>query len=143
MNPIPKAAVQALGKGRAAVTIGPLVTMEVESAGSYFAIGDTVHLPDSNHDGVVDRYEGHVKTNFSVRPGLWELPEQAFTLRITGNKGMLTELSVGAADEVYRMDFPAGGLHWVRAELWGTVRGARTLIAFTNAIYFNEGRTEA
>lgn len=143
MKHIPKAAVQALGKGRAAVTIGPLVTMEVESAGSFFTIGDTVSMPDSNHNGVVDRYVAHVKTDFSVRVGLWELPEQSFTLRITGNKGTLTELSVGAADEVYRMNIPADGLLWVRAELWGAVRGARTLIAFTNAIYFNERRTEA
>jgi hypothetical protein len=133
-------AVHALGHGRAVVTIGPLLTMEVESAGSLFGIGDNVPAPGSEHHERFDGYWGHVKAVFSERQGLWELPEQDFTLKVTGNTGTVAERSVGAADEVYRMNIPFGGLLWVRAELWGIVRGARALIAFTNAIYFNEGR---
>jgi hypothetical protein len=133
-------AVDALSHGRSVVTIGPLLTMEVESANSWFGIGDNVPTPGSEPGDSFDGYWGHVKTVFSIRQGLWELPEQNFTLKIVGNTGTVAERSVGAADEVYRMNIPEGGLLWARAELWGTVHGVRALIAFTNAIYFNEGR---
>ncbi|TFE26300.1 CehA/McbA family metallohydrolase [Cohnella luojiensis] len=140
MKQIAQDAVHALRHGSAVVTIGPLVTMEVESASSRFGIGDSVPAPGSDHNERFGGYWGHVKTVFSNRQGLWELPEQKFALKIIGNAGMVAERSVGAEDEVYRMNIPEGGLLWVRAELWGTVHGARALIAFTNAIYFNEGR---
>lgn len=125
-------AVAALSAGRASVTLGPRLDLSVQSGGSFYDIGDAVPkgmLPD-------DCIELNAYADFDVRKEHWELPEQVFTLRFQSNLGMVSELPLAIGDEKCRLSLPRKGMLWVRAELWGMVRGIRTILAFTNAIYF-------
>ncbi|MFD1773579.1 CehA/McbA family metallohydrolase [Paenibacillus rhizophilus] len=134
---ISQKAVRALAQGRVSVTVGPLVTMEAEAAGALYGIGESVTVQNG-----ADLIQLHVKIDFSVRQTLWELPKQDFTLKITGISGTLAQCAAGFADQLYGFSIPAYGLIWARAELWGVVKGVRTMVAFTNAIYFEPVATE-
>ncbi|AIQ11198.1 CehA/McbA family metallohydrolase [Paenibacillus durus] len=129
---ISQQAVRALAQGRAAVTTGPLVTMEAEADGTWYGIGESVPVENG-----ADLINLHVKIDFSVRQTLWELPAQDFALKITGNSGTLAQFAARSADQIHRFSIPADGLIWARAELWGIVKGMRTMVAFTNAIYIS------
>jgi hypothetical protein len=128
-------AIHAISRGRVAVTIGPLMTMSIEKANSSYKLGDLIPLEDVPFH--VDQSVGkaHVQIDFSVRKGLWDIPDQSFTLLITGNTGVLNQRLIRSEDAEYGLDLAFTNLIWARAELWGTVSGARVLIAFTNAIY--------
>ncbi|KIL38551.1 histidinol phosphatase [Gordoniibacillus kamchatkensis] len=126
-------AVRALAAGRASLTIGPLVTMEAVCGSGSFVIGDAVPAAELAEG----RCTIHVHADFSVRRGLWSFPEQTYTVHVTGNNGVAAEGTVTADRPDCRVEVQAEGLRWLRAELWGTVRGVRALIAVTNAIYFN------
>lgn len=133
-GPVGERAVLALSKGRTSVTIGPLLTLTIDtSQGSYINGG---LVPSSDEAATV---RARVHAVFSVRKGGWDIPDQNFNLRIVGNKGLLTEKTIRAADDEYGVDFPQTGLTWARAELWGTLNKAKVLIAFTNAVYFASG----
>lgn len=125
-------AVRALAEGRVAVTIGPLVTLEAEVGGRLYGIGESISVPNR-----AEPIHFRVKIDFSVRQTLWELPEQDFTLKITGNSGTFAECIIGPTDQSRGFSIPADGLIWARAELWGIVKGMRTMVAFTNAIYIS------
>jgi len=135
---IQEAAVNALREGRVAVTIGPLVTMEVrsETNGASYGLGDAVPV---GHPDDSERYTAHVHVSFSVREGLWQLPDQSFRLIVNSSEGCLADLHIGAEDKHYEIGLGPSKKRpvWIRAELWGIVRGVRALIAFTNAIYFD------
>ncbi|WP_219835597.1 CehA/McbA family metallohydrolase [Paenibacillus sp. R14(2021)] len=123
-------AVRALAAGRASVTMGPLVTLELRTASAVYGIGDCV--PKQERSG---SYEAFVTIDFQARAGLWHYPEAGYTLVLTGNHGQMSEQQVRLDESVYRIEISGEELMWVRAELKGTVRGVRTTIAFTNAIY--------
>jgi len=135
---IQEAAVNALREGLVAVTIGPLVTMEVRSEASGVAYGLGAAVPAGGPDEK-ERYTAHVHVSFSVREGLWQLPDQSYKLVINSSEGCLAEIHIGAEDKLYEIGLEPSKKHpvWIRAELWGIVRGVRALIAFTNAIYFD------
>jgi hypothetical protein len=130
--PVEREAVRALKAGRAVVTIGPLVTMVAESGGREYGIGDAVPAPRGG--GLRVRAE----IDSTVRAGKWQLPAGECKLVITGNTGTVAEKALnglnGAVD-VCSFTVPDRDLRWLRAELWGEVRGVRTMLAFTNAIY--------
>lgn len=195
-----QALIRALRQGRASVTIGPLLTMAVESGGRSYGIGSVV--PAATEDAIspvsqeagnraTESFSGsasdslrhspsirvHLTLDFSVRSGLWSLPEQKLRLKLCSERGEEQELEVQTSDEwtagkgddrdddqvdpvstvspveltvELPNDRPADSaaassadpaIHssrlWLRAELWGTVRGAYIRIAFTNAIYFD------
>ncbi|UUZ79106.1 CehA/McbA family metallohydrolase [Paenibacillus sp. P26] len=127
-------AVKALSQGRAMLTIGPLVTMEIHKEGTVYRMGDEVPLAGSEEGR--EPCEAAVLVDFTVRKGQWELPEQDFALRVTGNTGLLGELTIQSSNEFCRIPIPCTNVLWARAELWGTVQGVRTMIACTNAVYF-------
>ncbi|QYR19081.1 CehA/McbA family metallohydrolase [Paenibacillus sp. sptzw28] len=133
-RPIGERAVHALSKGRTSVTIGPLITLTIEHSQGSYINGDLV--PPSDETETV---RARVHADFSVRKGVWDIPDQNFKLRIIGNTGLLAEKAIRAEDKEYLMDFLQTGLIWARAELWGTIRHAKVLIAFTNAVYFSNG----
>lgn len=123
-------AVRALAAGRASVTMGPLVTLGLRSESGIYAIGDCV--PAQERRG---SYEAEVMIDYQVRAGMWDFPEAGFSLVLTSNTGVIGEQNAYLHQANYRFEVPGDGLKWVRAELKGTVRGVRTTIAFTNAIY--------
>jgi hypothetical protein len=150
-DPVEEQAVQAIAQGRVSLTIGPLVTMEVETADGVYRIGDCVPLSESEAvsavgDTISQSKDGgsgqkncqvRVLIDFSVRSGLWEIPDQDFALRIVGNNGLLAERSPRQEQPTCSIDVNPAAITWIRAELWGTVRGVRTLVAFTNPVYFS------
>jgi len=137
---VQEAVTSALKEGRVAVTIGPLMTMEVrgEESGTVYELGAVV--PADSPGDREERYAVHVHLSFSVREGIWQLPDQSYRLVINSSEGSLAELRIGAEDKLYEIGLEQNEKLpiWIRAELWGTVRGVRALIAFTNAIYFNQ-----
>ncbi|MCC3372742.1 CehA/McbA family metallohydrolase [Cohnella sp. REN36] len=130
--PFADEAVRALREGRVSVTIGPLLTLEAELEGRKIGIGGVVAraAAEASHPLAVT-----ASLRFGDREGRWTLPAQIYSLRIVGSGGVLAERPVGAADGDSRFELDAGGETWLRAELWGVARDARTMIAFTNAIY--------
>ncbi|MBB6671174.1 CehA/McbA family metallohydrolase [Cohnella nanjingensis] len=139
-TPFEDEAVRALRRGRVSVTIGPLLTLEASQGGRTYGIGDVL-VRSAEETG--EPIEVGVSLQFSAREGRWSLPPQTFSLRLVGDGGILAERAVDAVDGGYRLETPAGGTTWLRAELWGVVRGARALIAFTNAIYYETGEKGA
>ncbi len=99
----------------------------------------------------------HLTLDFSVRSGLWSLPEQTLRLKLCSNRGEEQTLEVrtpegwteamsgaeayGLSPLEFGVELPADR-RWLRAELWGTVRGAYVRIAFTNVIYFDAADSE-
>ncbi|MBD0381405.1 CehA/McbA family metallohydrolase [Paenibacillus sedimenti] len=130
--PVTEKAVRALSAGRASVTIGPLLLLEIEAEGNVYGLGETV---SGDRDPLVSMI-AIAFVDFSVRKGIWDLPEQTYILRLIGNAGVMAEYPVNEENPRVQSDIRNDGLIWMRAELWGTVRGVRALIAFTNAIYF-------
>ncbi|GEM_PF-126606 len=171
-----QALVGALRAGRASVTIGPLLTMTVESGGQSYGLGSVIPVDSSAERNTSVRRTNeeestnfdpapslppirvHLTLDFSVRSGLWSLPEQTLRLKLCSNRGEehtsevrtpegWTE-AIGGAEATGSTDTRGEALmefvtelsfsadcRWLRAELWGTVRGAYVRIAFTNAIY--------
>lgn len=127
---ITEQAVRALAAGRASVTMGPLVTLELRSEKMVYAIGDCVPEQDRS-----ESYEAVVEIDFQVREGLWEFPEARYLITLMSNLGVIGEQHASSEQKQYRFDIPGKGLMWVRAELKGNARSMRTMIAFTNAIY--------
>jgi hypothetical protein len=135
-NSLRNQAVKAISQGRVSVTIGPLITMEIEKANLVYAIGDLIPLDDPFTIVEKSVCQAHIHVHFSVRKGIWEIADQRFTLLVVGNTGIVGKCLIPSMDADYCMDIKHLDLIWVRAELWGTVRGVRVLIAFTNATYY-------
>lgn len=135
--------VQALREGRASVTIGPLLTLTLELDGESFGIGSVI---PRDKGLCAENIQSQVSIDFTVRAGLWTLPDRAFKLILRSDRG-IEAASVGRDNAEldpyrpelcsYRLNVSGGARKWLRAELWGSVRGAHILIAFTNAIYFD------
>lgn len=148
------ALIQALRAGRASVTIGPLLSMMLETGGKPYSIGSV--LPAAQAIGFGDKkataITAKLSVDFSVRPGQWSMVEQVFKLKLCSNLGEEVGVDVNrsaqrqsGADRIhpkFETSFELPSLQagvsrkWLRAELWGTVQGAHTRIAFTNAVYF-------
>jgi hypothetical protein len=129
-------AVKALAEGRASVTTGPLLEWTVEAGGEVRTTGETLH--NGGEQGLPAT--ARVKIDFDVRSGLWEMPQTPLEVKLVGGAGELATAQVDACSGGYELTFGTAGLQWARAELWGAVRGARVLIAFTNAVYFSVER---
>ncbi|WP_217593960.1 CehA/McbA family metallohydrolase [Cohnella sp. GbtcB17] len=131
-RPIGEEAVEALRRGRVSVTIGPLVTLEAETPAAFYRIGDVIPADKRT-------VTASIGIDFSVRQGHWALADPACRIRLSSNQGVLEERAVQATEDTQkiRMAVQTEGLSWMRAELWGIVRGVSALIAFTNAIYFD------
>lgn len=139
--------IQALREGRASVTIGPLLTLTLEAGDALYAIGSTVPTVVERREAAEDPVRANLTLDFSVRTGLWSLQKQVCRLKLCSNLGEELNLEVPSSSDEQMMQFEAQlrdstpdiPRRWIRAELWGTVRGVHVLIAFTNAIYFEEG----
>lgn len=142
-----EALICALREGRASVTIGPLLTLTLETGGgTAYPIGSAVPTAAERQDAAKQPLRANLTLDFSVRAGLWSLPKQICRLKLCSNLGQELSLEVPSADGQMveleaQLTESAPGIprRWIRAELWGTVRDAYVRIAFTNAIYFEAG----
>ncbi len=132
--PFAQEAVRSLKHGRAAVTIGPLVTLNAESDGFFYGIGDAIPAARGG------QLQIRVAVDSTVRAGKWELSTRLCKLILTSSTGTVAErMLAGLNGSVDACSFTVAdrGLRWIRAELWGEFRGVRTMIAFTNVIYLD------
>ncbi|MEC0126974.1 CehA/McbA family metallohydrolase [Paenibacillus pabuli] len=139
--------IQALREGRASVTIGPLLTLKLNADDADYPIGSTVPSVVERPEAAAQPILVNLTLDFSVRAGLWSLPKQICRLKLCSNLGEEISLEVPSSSDGQMMQFevqltqsaPDIPRRWIRSELWGTVRGAYVRVAFTNAIYFEEG----
>ncbi|UPK41519.1 CehA/McbA family metallohydrolase [Paenibacillus pabuli] len=139
--------IQSLREGRASVTLGPLLTLTLDAGGAVYAIGSTVPSVSGKRKVAEEPIRANLRVDFSVRAGLWSLSEQICRLKLYSNLGEELNLEVPYSSDGQTMQFeaqlgesaPDNPRRWLRAELWGIVRGFHVLIAFTNVIYFEEG----
>lgn len=118
---------EAVQHGRTAVTMGPSVTLGVFQNGIEYTIGDEIECGA----GVF-----HIAVDTKTRRKHWEnlnIKADAVRLVATGNKTVFTQ-PVEDADCVIEAaaDIKPG---WYRAELDGTVNGARYMLGFTSPVY--------
>lgn len=146
-DPTEQKLIQALQEGCATVTIGPQLGFQLKIHDAIYEVGSVIPMART---GATDKAEAQVRitVDFSVRSGLWSLPEQAFRLRVCSDRGIELEAEVDNRRDIQDnqltqpqhlctdLTLQSGTRKWLRAELWGTVQGVYTLIAFTNAIYF-------
>jgi hypothetical protein len=126
---------EAIAKGAVVVSMGPLLDME--AAGDDFTVGIG---GEAAVGGESRSIEVSVRVDFERRKSVWTLPEQQLEIKLVGNRGVeaVVPLPVGASTASAVIE--AAGLIWLRAELYGTLNHVRTMIAFTNAIYFRSAQ---
>lgn len=108
------AAKDAIVRGRAACTIGPLLLLGVER-------------------GTVT-----VRIDFEARGGLWSIDADPLAVRVLGDRGVVHEAEHSGGTASIPIDIPRGSARWVRAELHGSVKGRKCLIAFTNPVILED-----
>ncbi|MDU4697461.1 MAG: CehA/McbA family metallohydrolase [Paenibacillus sp.] len=137
--------VNALREGRASVTMGPLLLLTVSLDGQSYGLGSMIQSSPQAQTKDQGELQADITIDFSVRPGLWSLPEQKFKLLLCSDRGQELDAEVvwngeRSDDKWLRLSglpLSSEPRKWLRAELWGTVRKVNTLIAFTNPIYFD------
>ncbi len=134
--------IDSLRKGQATVTIGPLLTLAISANGHNFELGSVVS--SQLHAKDLGALKASVTLDFTVRSGLWILPDQAFKLILCSDRGQELEREVMWSRSNPKDPIRLSGLpltpeprKWLRAELWGIVHGVHALIAFTNPVYFD------
>ncbi|MCK6073333.1 CehA/McbA family metallohydrolase [Paenibacillus silvae] len=140
--------INSLRKGRAAVTMGPLLTLTISSDEITYSLGAVIPAQQSRSQPIDAKLLAHVAVDFTVRAGKWSMPEQTLTLKLCSNLGEEQQVKIEWHPNQQRINFSMplkigtaaeSCRRWIRAECWGTIRGAYVQIAFTNAIYFEEG----
>ena len=124
-GPDPADFVQALRRGRAVPSLGPLPHLRRGDAG----IGDRW---DAGSDASLA---------FGVRNSGWGLglgSVDSPRVIVVSNLGILTTRSLGSDGGDFEVPAPEG-LRWVRVEVRGLVGGRERLLAFTNPVYGAEG----
>ncbi|MFD0681510.1 MULTISPECIES: CehA/McbA family metallohydrolase [unclassified Paenibacillus] len=127
-------ALDALRRGNVAVSMGPLPQLSVlGSDGKRAGIGDTIELREG--DGL--QLEVTAGIDFTTRAGHWELPDQLLQLKLVSNLGELAVVELTQGQPQADLTLDVTGVRWLRGELYGVFCNVRTMIGFTNAIYFN------
>lgn len=126
--------INAIKQGNISVSLGPLLLLsgKISIDGQAFGLGDRVNLSGRNTNVELD-----VQLDYSARQGKWELPDQILKIVINSNKGELTELKFANGFEKDTVNLNMKDVIWLRAELYGVFNNVRTMIAFTNPIYFS------
>ena len=126
--------IKALRQGKISVTQGPLLLLsgEVSSSDQAFGIGDNIKISEDDSNIKLD-----VQLDYIIRQEKWELPTQSLQVKIESNKGTLTEFILGDGHSEEFVYLNVKDVTWLRAELYGVLNNVRTMIAFTNPIYFN------
>lgn len=130
-----KAIVEAIRTGSISVTVGPLLNFEARlpEINKVYEIGETLPIGKRPNQKVMTT----ISVDFHARNLHWELAEQDFNLRLVSNDGVLQEELVSQKNPNVSLTIPSKNLTWLRAELFGVIKGIRTLIAFTNPIYLD------
>lgn len=125
--------INSVKKGALSVSMGPLLLMSLTQDGTEYSLGDDVSLSQNDDKNI----ELDLSLNFDVRNRAWSIPEQNFTLKLVGNKGVMKKTTLSEEQNETSCSVHVDGLSWIRAELYGVMNDVSTMIAFTNPIYFN------
>lgn len=124
---------EGLRNGVITVSMGPRLNFAVDTGGQTWEVGD--HVRRSASDGNTIRID--VEVDYSARAGHWSIPDQQLTVVIDSNLGCVAEVQIGRDERAKNATADAEKLRWLRAELYGVIHGVRTMIGFTNPIYFS------
>ena len=126
------AAVEALRRGRAIVSLGPLVSLELERRGvqAVYGLGDLVPPGEGPllARAEVDLGRGMERWANSIQP-------ESVAFRWRGGCASAELASDGPGRSVAELELPRAAGGWVRAELVGRARGKAAMLAFTNPVY--------
>ena len=124
-------AIEAIRGGKVAVSMGPLPVIELvcPSTGRLFGAGDVADVTPRTE------CEVRIRVDASARAGFWNMPQQMLDVRLAGNTGVLQTLRVPSSGGEAVTRVVLDGISWLRAELFGTIAGVRTMIGFTNPVY--------
>lgn len=118
-------ALDAIKKGRTAVTTGAFLTFNAEKNGTIYEIGDTV--PSG-------KITFNITADLTARTDSYGSNKAEFDeIRIISN-GCKTIASLPITEKNVKIN--AEPNHWYRAELWGKLNGNPTALAVTGAVYF-------
>jgi hypothetical protein len=104
------AAKDAIVRGRAVCTIGPLLLLSA------------------------DRTTVTVRIDCEARKGLWHVDAGPLVVRLLGDRGIFHETVHTGGTASLTIDLPREPVRWVRAELHGSVHDVPCMIAFTNPV---------
>lgn len=123
-------------KGRISVSFGPLprIGLVDGARGLLHLQGDSVDRRTVGASADID-----VSVDFERRKGVYAPDDEDMTVQLAGNTGLLWKATIGTERQkgLYeaRPSVDATGLRWVRCELYGSMRGRRQTVAFTNPIF--------
>jgi len=117
-------ALEAIKKGRMAVSTGALLTFYAEKDGKIFELGDTVPAGSITLHITADlnaraEYRGSNTIHFEE-------------IKIISNSGKIIKTLPCKSQSI---EIKAKQTHWYRAEAWGTLNGKQTVLAVTGAVY--------
>jgi len=124
---------QAIAEGAVSISMGPLLKMEaIAGDGRVYQLGQAVAGAEPNTE-----VEIAVQLDFERRKAKWTLPEQLLEIKLVGNPGVIGTIQLPAGEHQATAKVAVKDFTWLRAELYGVFNGCRTMIAFTNPIYFS------
>ncbi|WJH36684.1 CehA/McbA family metallohydrolase [Paenibacillus sp. CC-CFT747] len=126
------AALEALRRGRVAVSMGPRPELFLTTAeGHRCGLGEAVLLRAD------ERVEATLTAgaDFTARAGHWELPAGTLQMRLMSNRGELASAALTKDRPQAELALDLTGVAWLRGELTGVFGGAHTMIGFTNPLY--------
>jgi len=117
-------ALEAIKKGRMAVSTGALLTFYAEKDGKIFELGDTVPAGSITLHITADlnaraEYRGSNTIHFEE-------------IKIISNSGKIIKTLPCKSQSI---EIKAKQTHWYRAEAWGTLNGKQTVLSVTGAVY--------
>jgi len=130
-----KAVKEAIARGRASVTMGPLLLIQAvtENGSPVLTSGDVAYVGSSEENVKIT-----VKIDYFTRKDKYVLDEKDMRVTLESSKGRLEEIPVSCERDEVSVTLSSKDVKWLRAELYGKMCGKNTLIAFTNPIYFCE-----
>lgn len=119
-----KTALEAIKKGRTAVTTGAFLTFNAEKDGNFYEIGDTVPEGEITLNITADltARDGHYGSNTVEFDEIRIISNEGKTISTLPCKSQ--KITIGTKQN-----------HWYRAELWGRLNGNAAVLAVTGAVY--------
>ncbi len=126
---------EALRRGRAMVTLGPLLTLSARIPAGEGPWGPGEGVP---RRAAGARLAVDVAWTRDGRARLWEPSVEVRAVELRGNTGVIARQDAGDVTGAATFSVDREGLRWFRADLRGRARGQDALIAFTNPVYLEE-----
>ncbi len=117
---------EAIRLGRLSISYGGPLELTAEVLGVIAHLGECMKVDEEN-------------VTFEVRvpdPSLWHSSVSIESLRLQLESNLGTLHSEAFLNGRMKFTVEGSDLKWARAELWGLVDGQESIVAFTNAIYF-------